>query len=219
MALAPKPWAVVVPVKRLAVAKTRLAVPTHERVLLALAMAEDTVRACAAASLVSQVVVVTDDPDGAVMAEAAGALVVSDEPDAGLNPALRHGAAAAGRGRDDVRIATLSSDLPAVQASDIDAILASAARHERAVVADTAGTGTVLLTAASMAAFEPKYGDNSRLAHVEAGAVDLTPLATAGLRRDVDAVADLVEAWQLGCGPATSKVVDGLGGLEWLRRH
>lgn len=203
-----KPWAVVVPVKRLVHAKTRLGLPADDRARLALAMAEDTIRACVAADAVVRVVVVTDDPDGAAMAVAAGALVVADEPDAGLNPALRHGATQAVAA---ARIATVSSDLPSLRSVDLDLMLRAAEPYASAIVADAAGTGTVLYAAASAADFQPAYGERSRTAHVRAGAVDLTADANPRLRRDVDTLADLGDAWNLGVGPATRRAVDSIG--------
>jgi len=46
---------------------------------------------------------------------------------------------------------------------------------------------------------------------VAAGAVDLTPrLVAPGLRRDVDTLADLVEAVRLGLGPASAGLLADL---------
>ncbi|MGW5672573.1 2-phospho-L-lactate guanylyltransferase, partial [Micromonospora sp. NPDC003776] len=83
----PEPsWTVVVPVKRLGAAKSRLrgalsGVPHEE---LALALAADTVRAVRACPAVAEVLVVTDDPRVAVEVAAAGARAVPD-PAGGLN--------------------------------------------------------------------------------------------------------------------------------------
>jgi 2-phospho-L-lactate guanylyltransferase len=207
-----KSWAVVVPVKLLARAKTRLGLPAGQRAQLALAMAEDTVRACAAAESVRRVVVVTDDPDGAAMALAAGASVVADEPDAGLNPALRHGAAHAAAALGAAGIVTVSSDLPSLRSEDLDAVLRAASAYRRAIVADAAGTGTVLLAAAGgLDDFAPAYGERSRAVHVADGATDLSESAPDRLRRDVDTLADLADAIRLGAGPATSRAVESLG--------
>ena len=66
------PWCLVVPVKRLALAKTRLAeVAGEHRVDLALAFALDTVTAALACDDVRAVVVVTDEPDAAPGADRA----------------------------------------------------------------------------------------------------------------------------------------------------
>ncbi|HET6816350.1 MAG TPA: 2-phospho-L-lactate guanylyltransferase [Mycobacteriales bacterium] len=203
-------WAIVVPVKRLAVAKTRLSGVADVRADLALAMALDTVAAARGCAVVDRVVVVTDEPSAAQAVTAMGALVVADAPDAGLNPALRHGALAAARSAGDMAIAALSSDLPALRPADLDAVLRAASAHSCCVVADADGTGTTLLTAQDVTSFVPRFGAASRDAHVAGGAHDLTVVAGASLRRDVDTVDDLREATELGVGPATAAA---------LRRH
>src|SRR5215469_15346666 len=91
---APVAWSLVIPVKVLAQAKSRLTGLTDERrSRLALAMAADTVAAAIAADSVAVVLVVTDDPEVGEATAELGAIVLADEPAAGLNEALRHGAA------------------------------------------------------------------------------------------------------------------------------
>src|SRR5256884_9649608 len=93
----PFPWSLVVPVKVLAHAKTRLAaLAGPDRPALALAMAADTVAAALESPQVGTVVVVTDDPRAAEVLAGLGAVIVPDEPGRGLHQALRHGAAPAG---------------------------------------------------------------------------------------------------------------------------
>ncbi|MCW2585435.1 MAG: hypothetical protein JWN55_951, partial [Frankiales bacterium] len=76
-------WGVVVPVKRLSLAKTRLAAYGDDRRrALALAFAADVVLA---AATVAEVLVVTDDEQAGPLLAALGARVVPDDPDAGLN--------------------------------------------------------------------------------------------------------------------------------------
>src|SRR5262245_20801441 len=83
-------WSLVLPLKPLHLAKSRLsAYPGGLRGELALAFAVDTVTAALRCPLVKRVLVVTDDPAAAHELTAAGALVVPDEPAAGLNEALR----------------------------------------------------------------------------------------------------------------------------------
>src|SRR5262252_3226116 len=92
----PLTWSLVVPVKVLARAKSRLAVLAGpHRPALALAMAADTVAAALACPVVDRVIAVTDDAEAARVLAGLGALVTGDEPGRGLNPALRHGAALA----------------------------------------------------------------------------------------------------------------------------
>src|SRR5581483_3541986 len=131
-------WSMVVPVKRLAVAKSRLAVEPAARADLALA--------------------VTDDARAAVALAAAGANVTADVPDSGLNPALRHGAAVALAADPAAGVAALSSDLPALQPADLAAVLSAAADHRCAAVADLAGDGTTVLTGRTAEDFEPAFG-------------------------------------------------------------
>jgi 2-phospho-L-lactate guanylyltransferase len=213
MASGGQSWAAVVPVKRLPLAKTRLDLTPDLRSQLALAMAADTVAACRAAERIDEVVVVTDDELAAVTMRQLGATVVADEPDAGLNPALRHGAdVAAGRSR--LGVVALSSDLPALTAAALDNVLPLAGSAPMAVVADVAGTGTTLVVASSAATFAPSFGAGSWQRHRDLGAVDLTGSADPRLRRDVDTLADLAEAAVLGCGPATSALLGQVLGGE-----
>ena len=200
-------WAIVVPVKQLAVAKSRLLASDAVRRELALAMALDTVRAAAACPSVAVVVAVSDDPRAVEALTALQVLVVPDRPDAGLNPALAHGALEAASREPHVGIAAMSADLPALRAADLQELLVLAAGAASAVVGDAGGEGTTLLTARSAETFHPRFGEQSRRAHVAAGAVDLTAAAAPSLRQDVDTVADLAVAAGLGCGPRTSDVL------------
>ncbi|MBV9486872.1 MAG: 2-phospho-L-lactate guanylyltransferase [Frankiaceae bacterium] len=196
-------WSVLVPVKRLSRAKTRLAVPEAIRAELALAMAIDTVCAVLATPAVAEVVVITDDDRAAPALEALGARIVADVPDAGLNPALRYGAGVAA----GTRIAALSADLPALRTSDLDAILRLAASYRRSIVADHSGVGTTMLAARGLTDFQPSFGADSRAAHVRGGATDLTEDAGPTLRHDVDTVEGLDSARALGLGSATDRVL------------
>jgi 2-phospho-L-lactate guanylyltransferase len=203
-------WGVVVPVKRLQVAKSRLAAYGEQsRRELALAFAADVVAAALACPLVAQVLVVTDDEQAAAALAVLGARVAPDSPDAGLNPALAHGAELLRADDPLLGVVTLSSDLPALQARDLATALAAVPAGGRAFVADSAGTGTTLLAAAAPALLAPAYGPGSRERHAASGAVEL--LGTPALRRDVDTPADLREAVALGVGDRTATVVARLG--------
>jgi 2-phospho-L-lactate guanylyltransferase len=192
-------WSLVVPVKRVENAKTRLALDVDARAALAVAMAIDTVAAALACPLVAAVVVVTDDGRARAALEPLGVRIVPDVPDAGLNAALSHGVAAAAHGP----VAALSSDLPALRGEDLAVVLGQAAAHDLAVVADLPGSGTTLLCARSATWFTPRFGVASLSAHVAAGAVDLTDGAPESVRRDVDTLDGLRAAVALGIGAAT----------------
>jgi 2-phospho-L-lactate guanylyltransferase len=202
---APFTWAVVVPVKLLARAKSRIApLAGPRRAELALAMASDTVSAVVAASGVIQVIVVTDDPVAAGELSAAGAAIVPDEPRDGLNAALVYGAASADRRWPASGTAALSADLPALRPGEIGTALRAAAAWPEAFVPDLQGSGTTLYTASAGVAFRPRFGVESRRRHAEAGAAELVLPGLAGLRRDVDTPEDLRAAARLGLGPRTA---------------
>lgn len=196
-----------VPAKRLAVAKTRLRPLTTagSHADWVLSMLADTVAAAVATPAVASVVVVTDDPAAAGVVHSLGATTVPDEPDGGLNPALEHGARAAG----SEAVAALSSDLPALRPAELGAALAAAERAPRCFVADAAGTGTTLLTAVGTG-LAPRFGRGSAEAHRASGAAELTG-GWPGLSRDVDTPEDLVAAVALGVGARTAVLARGLG--------
>ena len=197
-----------VPVKRLALAKTRLqSYGDAVRQDLALAFAVDVVTAGLACEAVAQVLVVTDDARAADALAAAGARVVGDSPDAGLNPALAHGAQLL-RASGDLGVATVSADLPAVRPADLAAALCAVPAGLRGFVSDAAGTGTTLLAAPPGVELAPAYGGASRAGHLTSGAVELP--GAPGLRLDVDTPEDLREALALGVGAATAAVAAGL---------
>ncbi|GAC1442660.1 MAG: 2-phospho-L-lactate guanylyltransferase [Mycobacteriales bacterium] len=205
-------WGLVVPVKRLVRAKTRLSsYGDAARQDLALAFALDVVAAAYAAGCVEQVLVVTDDPRAAEALSAVGARVVGDLPDAGLNPAIEHGASLLPGG---LGVATVSADLPALRSTDIDAALGAVPVGGRGFVVDSAGSGTTLLAAAPGVWLAPAYGIASRSVHLVSGAVELP--AAAGLRLDVDTAADLQAALRLGVGAATAAAVRGLALIDSL---
>lgn len=209
----PQRWTVVVPVKRPEHAKTRLADAVGElRPRFARAFAADTVLAAQGCALVARVIVVTDDDETAGEARSLGADVVADAPDAGLNAALRHGAAEA-RAADDgaeVAVASLSADLAALRPAELARVLEAAAEHPLSFVADAAGIGTTIYAAGPGVAFEPEFGGRSRAAHRLAGAVELELDGVPTVRRDVDTAVDLWDARRLGVGPRTAAVLEEL---------
>lgn len=192
---APK-WTVVIPLKASARAKTRLALPPAQRRTWARAFAVDTVAAAVACPLVRRVVVVTDDAEWTLAPPSGATVIVVTAP---VNAAIRHAV-----GDDRSPVAALPGDLPALRASDLQAALATAGSAVPTVLADRAGSGTVLLTAPDGPAMNPAFGRDSYQAHLDGGAVALPDGGWPGLRCDVDTAADLAEALRIGVGAATS---------------
>ncbi|WP_395108651.1 2-phospho-L-lactate guanylyltransferase [Actinomadura sp. SCN-SB] len=208
-------WSLVVPVKVLARAKTRMAEAAGpHRQALALAVATDTVAALLACERVRHVIVVTDDPAPAAELSALGAMIVPDEPDAGLNPALIHGAARIRETAPGYGVGAISADLPALRPGELARVLDAAARFPEAFVPDAAGTGTTLYTARPAVPFRPAFGPLSRAAHRDRGARELLLDDIASVRQDVDTLEDLQAALTLGTGPRTARVAARLPAIR-----
>src|SRR5215467_12318032 len=211
-ATTPFAWCLIVPVKVLAHAKTRLAaLAGPDRPALALAMAADTVAAVLECPQVGTVVVVTDDPQAAEELAGLGAVIVPDRPGRGLNEALRHGAAHAGSRWPGSGIGGLAADLPALRPAELGSALRAAARWPEAFVPDSAGSGTTLYAVRPGTAFRPRFGPGSAARHRAAGAAEITRPGLASLRRDVDEPADLRGARELGLGIHNAAVAARLG--------
>lgn len=210
---------VVIAVKDLAAAKTRLAdaFDDVDRARLVVAMFRDTVVAAHAVDSVGAVTVVTPDPAVSVAALELGARVVREPCDisphdsvARLNQAF---AAAASMVRDegDDDIIALQADLPALRSDELADAYRLAPGGTRSVVSDHHGTGTAaLILKGRLEEFTPLFGPASARRHRESGANDLRGL-WPGLRLDVDTIDDVRAAHALGVGHATAEVLRSLG--------
>jgi 2-phospho-L-lactate guanylyltransferase len=230
---------VLVPLKPLAEAKSRLrgAAAGHEDLVLDLARA--TVSAALAADGVARVLVVTRDARAAAALRDCGAGVLPDDG-RDLNDALRRAdiavtARGSGRGPHPApterrapvdrtadgpdgpqrlragTVAALPADVPALRPTELAEALAGAAGR-RAFVPDAAGLGTVLLVAAPGEPLDPRFGPGSAAAHEHSGALRL-PGAWPTLRRDVDTADDL--AVVRGWGVLRADVTPLVGSPRW----
>ena len=225
-------WTVLLPVKVLARAKSRLAVLAGDRRHeLALALASDTVSAVVACPEVARVIVVTSDPVAGPRLAALGAHIVpepignpselsresADGSQHALNAALLWGAAVAARRWPGTGLAALTADLPALRPAELATALRAAGHGipagfgpGAAFVPDSAGVGTTLYAVPPGGEFRPMFGGASRARHAAAGAAELTLDGIAGLRQDVDTPDDLRAAVTLGVGPRTAEVAADL---------
>ncbi|WP_205877150.1 2-phospho-L-lactate guanylyltransferase [Mycobacterium camsae] len=197
----------IIAVKRLAAAKTRLApvfsAPTREQVVLAMLM--DTMTAAARVRSLRSITVITPDEVAAAAAIELGAQVLADptppdDPDP-LNSAITSAAHAI----DIPNIVVLQGDLPALQAPELAEAISAARLYPRSFVADRLGTGTAALCAFGTE-LAPRFGPDSAAQHRRSGAIELTG-AWPGLRCDVDTPADLTAARRLGVGPTTARAI------------
>lgn len=197
----------IIAVKRLAAAKTRLApvfsAPTRENVVLA--MLVDTLSAATRVSSLHSITVITPDDVAAAAATELGAQVLAD-PTAPDDPDPLNSAVSSAAGAVDVpNVVVLQGDLPALQTQELTEAISAARHHERSFVADRLGTGTAVLCAFGTS-LDPRFGPDSAARHRRSGAIELTG-AWPGLRCDVDTPADLAAARQLGVGPATARAI------------
>lgn len=205
-------WTLVIPLKPLARAKSRLSDTAGDGVRpgLALAFAQDTVSAALACPAVSDVVVVTDDALACRELAALGARIVPDTPASGLNAALAHGAATVREMHPRAAVAALNADLPALRPLELSRVLSAAAEFPRAFLADAAALGTTLLAAAPDQELRPAFGTDSRARHRTSGAQELDLTEVDSVRQDVDTGDDLRAALALGVGRHTAAASAGL---------
>jgi 2-phospho-L-lactate guanylyltransferase len=199
----------VIAVKRLTAAKTRLApvfsAATRESVVLAMLI--DTISAALAVPALSAITVVTPDEFAADAARQLGARVLADPtPDGHRNPLNNAITAAEAAMRDETsNIVALQGDLPALQPQELAEAIVAARGYPRSFVGDRHGTGTAALFAFGVA-LDPHFGADSAERHRHSGAIELTG-AWPGLRCDIDTPDDLMVARRLGVGAATTHAI------------
>jgi 2-phospho-L-lactate guanylyltransferase len=208
---APADVGLIIAVKRLAAAKTRLApvfsAPTREAVVLAMMI--DTIRAALAVPALQTVTVVTPDRIAAQAAQDLGAHALADPtPEGHRNPLNNAIVAAEAAVREYVpNVVALQGDLPALQPQELAEAIAAARGYRRSFVGDRHGTGTSALFAFGVP-LEPEFGADSARRHTHSGAIELTG-AWPGLRCDIDTPDDLLVARRLGVGAATAQAIGG----------
>jgi 2-phospho-L-lactate/phosphoenolpyruvate guanylyltransferase len=211
-AISTRRFAVLVPVKPPAFAKSRLGeLGDRARSDLATAFAADTVMAALACPSVARVLVVTDDHVLAAALAGIGAEVIPDGTSGDLNGTLRLAAAEMQRRDPDLSPAALCADLPALRPDELALALDASAPSGMSFVADAGGAGTTAVVAARYEDFAPAFGPGSRQRHLEAGAHEIDSVDVPTVRRDVDDLNNLTEATRLGLGRRTSLVVTLLG--------
>lgn len=181
---------IVIPVKSLGSAKSRLALTVDARAELAEQLMRHSVSTALRVERVSQVVVVTSDVRVAAVAAELGAQFVS-EPEGGLNAAAACGVAWVRAVRPDDDAIVMVSDLPALTAADLDgAIDEFRALGRPMMVADHLGFGTTSLFQAPADNLSMLFGADSAARHQAAGYTAASG-QLAGLRQDLDTLDDL----------------------------
>lgn len=188
---------VLVPIKRFAQAKSRLAgsVAPEQRAALAAALAGLALRAALAARSVQRVFALTADPAAAHLARTLGADVLAERADAAdFNDLLRWAFDELVE-RGARQICYLASDLPDVCSADLEALCAAhAGGLSIGHAARDGGTNALLFDAPRR--FEPAFGLDSAARHLgnaRAAGLPARLLHVPGLSNDLD-TPDMPEA-------------------------
>ncbi|HEX2096538.1 MAG TPA: 2-phospho-L-lactate guanylyltransferase [Solirubrobacterales bacterium] len=188
----------IVPVKRFAEAKQRLALGLDEerRQAVAAAMLGDVLEAIGAARAVERTILVSGDPLAQEIAtEAEGPIeVVPDPADEGHDIAAKAGVARA-EADGATCVVLLPGDCPLLAPRDLDRLLIGIPTPYVAIVPDRHGTGTNALVLSPPGAIEPAFGEGSRERHVAAARAAEIPFEVGeapSLALDLDTPADLV---------------------------
>lgn len=198
------PWRVLIPVKALDLAKSRIELVAPMRRSLAIAMLNDVIAACAGVPEVHGVAVVTADDDAATWARSSQAAVIRC-PGVGLNHDLTTAMNEVAATSPELGIAIIVADLPSLSTDDLRAVLHEAPSDSAAFVAGQDGGTTILLQPPGIS-IQPAFGINSSASHRHV-ANELVSAPDA-LRCDVDSMDDLFEAARVGVGGHT---------VAWLR--
>jgi 2-phospho-L-lactate/phosphoenolpyruvate guanylyltransferase len=186
----------ILPVKRFAAAKRRLAAGIDEarREALVAAMLEDVLEAIGAARTIERTIVVSDEPRAAELARSAGAEVTPDSSAEGHSEATL-----AGIGRAEALgaecVMLLPGDCPLLEPRELDRVLTGIPERYVAIVPDRHGSGTNALVLSPPNAIQPAFGEGSCARHVAAAREVGIPFAVEelpSLALDLDTPADLI---------------------------
>ncbi len=182
-------WAVV-PVKRFADAKRRLAgvLGPEARRQLSTAMLRDVLAALTATPGLDRIVLATSEPSAAGF----GCPVI-DDGGGDLNAAIAR-AAAALEAAEVARMLVIAADIPLAAPAEIARVLAAGREAPMVIVPDLRGLGTNALLLSPPRAMEPCFGTDSRARHAAAArnlGLASTELNLPGLGFDVDEPEDL----------------------------
>jgi 2-phospho-L-lactate guanylyltransferase len=207
-------WAVV-PVKRTAEAKQRLAdiLSAEARQALALAMLEDVLHALAAVRGLAGIALATADVAALGIAHRFGAAVWRENMRDGHTAAI---AAAAKRlTAQGAGMLTIPGDIPLVQPDDIEAVLAAGKGSPAFVIVpaqDERGSNAVLCSPAEAVAL--RFGDDSFKPHVaaaEAAGITPTILRLPRIALDLDRPEDLAAFMRIPSKTRARRVLEAHG--------
>lgn len=186
----------VLPVKRFAAAKQRLApgMGASHRAELAAAMLEDVLEAIGAARSIERTIVVSSEPRAVEIARSSEIELVADPDEGGHSGAALAGIAHAqqlGAGT----VVLLPIDCPLLAPRELERLLTGMPERYVAIVPDRHGTGTNALALSPPDAIVPSFGEGSCASHVAAAREAGVPFNVEelpSLALDLDTPADIV---------------------------
>lgn len=195
-------YTALVPVKSLAIAKSRLApyLSHHQRELLVLDMLHHVLKTLHRSELFEHVSVVSADERVLDQALVWGAQALPEEKD-GHNPALQ-AAALQELEAGSTALLTISADLPLLTIRDIRTLVEQSAQYEVVLAASREGTGTNAILIRPPLALPYLFGPNSLQLHRQAAMqrhLSYTIYSSCGLALDIDTVEDVHELQGTQC--------------------
>jgi 2-phospho-L-lactate guanylyltransferase len=187
-------WAVV-PVKRLGLAKQRLApaLSRSERAELARTMLHDVLTTLCATPQLAGIIVVSGDPAVAKLATLFDARVVGDVMESGVNAAVLQGLRTPDPSSAGVLV--IPADVPFATAADLQAVIAQLGHFPIVLAPALSDGGTNTLAMRRPDLIAPSFGDDSFARHQalarDAG-LGCGIVRSEGLGRDIDYPRDLV---------------------------
>ncbi len=210
-------WAVI-PVKEFDGAKHRLShlLSPAERHRLAEIMLTDVLEAVAGSRLLAGVVIVTVDAHATALGEKIGARILTDGARDGHTGSVNAGRRLLG-GEQRGGMITMPGDIPAVRATEIDAVLAAHRAAPSFTISpahDDLGSNAVICSPPE--AVPLRFGDNSYFPHLEAArrqSIEPTVIRQPGIAMDIDHPADLAAFLRLpqSAGTRTRMLLEELG--------
>jgi 2-phospho-L-lactate/phosphoenolpyruvate guanylyltransferase len=195
-------YTALVPVKSLAIAKSRLApyLSHHQRELLVLDMLHHVLKTLRRSELFERVSVVSADVRVLDQALAWGAQALPEEMD-GHNPALQ-AAALQELEAGSTALLTISADLPLLTIRDIRTLVEQSAQYEVVLAASREGTGTNAILLRPPLALPYLFGPNSLQLHRQAAMLrhlSYIIYSSCGLALDIDTIDDLCQLQDTQC--------------------
>lgn len=200
---------VLLPLKRMAEAKSRLSVAfgPADRQALMRAMVADVITACRSARRVDRIGVITSDPAWKAVASGLGCAIFDELIALGYSAGAELGCALLERDGTARHVAVLPGDLPLIRPQEVDTVMAALAEGARCVIVPSRdGAGTNCMAQPLPLSVPLRYGPNSFERHralAGAAGVAATVLHLPGIGHDVDRPEDLDELEWQAAGPWT----------------